>query len=125
MGHGMHGGMMGHGMHHGMMYGQGMMGPLDLDEAQQKKLAKLQQSQAKQQWQLMQQLAQQRNELARLSSAENPDTQAISGAYDKVANLQKQMFMNNLETQKQFRELLTDEQQNTLKEMRQMGWDNW
>lgn len=128
----MMGGMM--GMHGGMMHGQGMtmggMGSgaaaiLNLNEAQQEKLTNLQQNQAKQQWQLMQQLVQQRSELAQLSSTENPDTQAVGAAYDKLANLQKQMFLNNLETQQQFRALLTDEQRNTLQQMRQMGWGGW
>ncbi len=125
-GYGMGPGMMGgygpgYGMAPGMGYGMGpgVMGGyafrsfygLDLTAEQSEKIAKIQQTFAKQQWDLMTPLHSPGGAMEQMHSG---DDKAARQAYEAMASAQKQMFEASLEMRKQVEAVLTPEQREQL-----------
>ncbi|HTT37623.1 MAG TPA: Spy/CpxP family protein refolding chaperone [Burkholderiales bacterium] len=124
MGPGMGAGMMGHGM--GMMAGHGMgmgfrMSPaamqmLGLSPEQKTKISQIQAQARKKQWQVMGDLREERFKLHELmSSATAPDPAAATAQYQKVQDLERQLFEGALLARSQVEATLTPEQKEKLK----------
>jgi len=124
MGPGMGGGMMGHGM--GMMAGHGMgmgyrMSPavmqmLGLSPEQKTKISQIQAQARKKQWQVMGDLREERFKLHELmSSTTAPDPAAATAQYQKVQDLERQLFQEALLARSQVEATLTPEQKEKLK----------
>lgn len=125
MGSGMMGNMMGMGSGMGscpmmggmdskaMGYGMGMgMGPMmgmngaNLTDEQQEQLAELHGEQAKQQFTLMQKMQEPRQRLQELMNADELDLDAISQAYDELADLRKEALITRLENKQKMQEIM-------------------
>jgi Spy/CpxP family protein refolding chaperone len=113
---GMGPGMMG-GMGPGMMGGYGPRGyyGLKLSDEQRRKIADILQEQWRKQWALMGSMHELRSkQLGAEESGKFDDAQARKN-YQAMADLQKQMFENSLETRKRIDAVLTQEQREELK----------
>lgn len=107
----MMGGMSGGGMMDGMggMMGHGMMMELDasnLSEQQRKQLAALHGRQAEQHFMLMMQMKEARQQLQELSSAQPLDMDAVEQAYDRLAEVRKEMFVSHIQAHQQVQEIV-------------------
>lgn len=123
-GHGMGPGMMGgygHGMGPGMMGGYWGSG-LDLTEEQQAKINKIQDESRKSHWALMSTMMDQQAKLRDLYSAPKRDAAAIDEAYKAFGKLQQQMYDTSVEAQKRMEAVLTQEQQEKLRNYWRKGW---
>ena len=120
MGPGMMGGY-GHGMGPGMMGGYWGSG-LDLTEEQQAKINKIQDESRKSHWALMSTMMDQQAKLRDLYSAPKRDAAAIDEAYKAFGKLQQQMYDTSVEVQKRMEAVLTQEQQEKLRNHWRKGW---
>lgn len=109
MGHMMGGqnGKMGGCMMDGGMMGGGMM-KLDagsLSERQQEQLAALHGRQAEEHFMLMMRMKAARQELRSLTGGESSDMGAVEQAYDRLAEIRKEMFLSHLRARQQMQEI--------------------
>ena len=127
-------GMMGgQGMGPGMMggYGQGMgpgmmgggIGPyasgvLGLSEEQRNRLEEIQRENARQHWQLMQELREKRHAMMDLYREGRVDPEELGEAYDGVADAERRMLEHGARMRNRMHEVLTEEQRERLEEMR-------
>jgi Spy/CpxP family protein refolding chaperone len=128
MGHGMMGGGMGmmggHGMMGGMMGGMmdsprmHMVMQLDLSDDQRAKINKLYDDLHHRNWETQGKIMDEAAKLRDLYEADKRDPKAISGEYQKVFDMKRQMIEAMVDTQNHVEELLTPAQLAKLKEMR-------
>ncbi len=134
-GQGMGPGMMGHGMGPGMMgpgmMGPGMMGPgmmggigpyaagvLGLSDEQRQQLEAIQRDNAREHWQLMQELRERRHAMMDLYREGRVDPEEVGRAWEGMATAQRRMLEQRARMHNQMREVLTEEQRERLEEMR-------
>jgi Spy/CpxP family protein refolding chaperone len=130
-GYGMGPGMMGGG-YGGYGMGPGMMGGgyggyrlaaiLNLTDAQQKKIQAIEDAHAKKQWDLMTTLHHEMLSAERNSDSNDVNVDAIMKGAKSIADTRLEMLRNRLETGKEIRAVLTQEQQHKLQQMRGWGW---
>jgi Spy/CpxP family protein refolding chaperone len=125
MGPGMMGGYgMGPGMGGG--YGYGGMGPgmmgygfgppfADLSAEQQGRIAKIQDETRKKQWQWMGMMMDEQAKLRDMYNMPKRDSAAIGKAYEKMGELQRQMFESSLDAHKRMEAVLTKEQRENMR----------
>ncbi|MGP1677639.1 MAG: Spy/CpxP family protein refolding chaperone [Burkholderiales bacterium] len=121
MGPGMMGGYgQGYGQNQGYGMGPGMMGgngpgygpgaDLNLSAEQRGKIAKIQESARRKQWELMGKMQEEQAHMNDQYYSDNRDDDALSKDYRKMSELRHQMFDLSLSTQKQTDAVLTKEQ---------------
>lgn len=130
-GYGMGPGMMGgYGMGPGMMGGYGMgpgwggYGPHglpDLTADQRAKISKIQDETRRRHWELMGQMMDEQARLRDLYDAPKQDSAAVTKAYAKISDLQRQMYESSADAQKRIEAVLTKEQ----KEKSWRFWRHW
>ena len=112
-------GMMGPGMMigPGMMggYGYGPQAALNLDAAQQQKIAQIQDEQRKKQWDLMGKMNDEQAKLNQLYYSGQHDPAVIGKQYQRIQDLQRQMMESSIEAQNRIEAVLTPEQRQTLR----------
>ncbi len=133
MGPGMMGpGMMGPGMMGPGMMGPGMMGPgmmhggigpyeagiLGLSDEQRERLESIQRENAREHWQLMQEMHEQGGAMMELRRSEEIDPEALGRAFDEVAAVHRRMIVQQARAHNRMREVLTGEQREMLEQMR-------
>lgn len=91
----------------------GMKGA-DLTDEQQEQLAELHGEQAKQQFTLMQKMQEPRQNLQELMNADELDIDAISQAYDELADVRKEALMTRLKNEQKMQEIMEKKQSNRL-----------
>ena len=112
----MGGGMPGHGMGIGYMMGPAMMQALGLSAEQKAKISQIQAQARKKQWPLMGDLREERIKLHELMSSDStPDPAAATAQYQKVQDLERQLFEAALLARNQVEATLTPEQKEKLK----------
>lgn len=120
MGNG-YGMMGGYGMGPGMMmsgWGNPLRSALNLSEDQQKKIQKIQEDLAQQQWAMMQAMhTTMMDTYKKYGMSDDMDVDAIMKTQTAMMNTHLQMLRNRLEAQKKMREVLTKEQREKLREM--------
>ena len=132
MGQGMMGGYgggygMGPGMMGGYGMGPGMMGGywgkgLDLTEAQQAKINKIQDATRKAHWAMMGEMMDQQAKLRDLYLAPKQDNAAIDAANKTIGKLHQQMYDTSVDAQKRMEAVLTKAQQEKLRSNWRKGW---
>lgn len=115
-GMGMMGGMNGMGM--GMMDGMGPMMMLDLDDKQRQEMREIQRKTQKRNWERMGEMMELRHQLQDIMQADKPDPTASGRIYDKMSNLRKQMFMEQIEARNAMMGKLSKEQREQLHKYR-------
>jgi Spy/CpxP family protein refolding chaperone len=112
----MSGGMSGHGMGMGYMMSPAMMQTLGLNPEQKAKISQIQGQARKKQWQVMGDLREERIKLHELMSSDSsPDPAAATAQYQKVQDLERQLFEGALIARNQIAATLTPEQKEKLK----------
>lgn len=100
------------GMGQGMGMGMGMgpmmsgMGGADLTDEQQEQLAEFHGQQAKEQYTLMQKMQEPRQRLQELMTADQLDIEAITQAYDNLADVRKEAFLSHLQAKQRMQEIM-------------------
>lgn len=130
-------GMIGHGAigGSGMMGGSGTMGSgsataaprgdmaselamLELSPDQQSRIGQIQQEALQKDLGLRQQIGNEQQKLRQLLLQDKPDPKAVGEAYDKVAQLQRQLIQSRVEAQNRIEVLLTPEQRHQFQQNR-------
>jgi Spy/CpxP family protein refolding chaperone len=110
------GGMPGHGMSLGYMMSPAIMQTLGLSAEQKAKISQIQAQARKKQWQAMGDLREERIKLHELMSSDSgPDPAAATAQYQKVQDLERQLFEGALLARNQVEATLTPEQKEKLK----------
>jgi len=113
---------MGPGMMGGGYGGYGMAAILNLTDAQQKKIRAIEDAHAKKQWDLMTTLHHEMLSAERNSDSNDVNVDVIMKGAKSIADTRLEMLRNRLETGKEIRAVLTQEQQHKLQQMRGWGW---
>ena len=117
------GGMGSYGMGQGMMGGRmWLLDELDLTDAQQSKINKIQDEARKSHWAMMGEMMDLQAEQRDLYAAPKRDSAAIDNSYKKLGLLLKKMYESNMEVQKRIEANLTQEQQEKLRKYSRRGW---
>jgi len=117
------GGMGSYGMGQGMMGGRmWLLDELDLTDAQQSKINKIQDEARKSHWTMMGEMMDLQAEQRDLYAAPKRDSAAIDNSYKKLGLLLKKMYESNMEVQKRIEANLTQEQQEKLRKYSRRGW---
>ncbi len=117
-----HMGMQRGGMGHESRSLTGMLGPmflLDLDDKQQAQLYEIKRALRSSNWPHMGKLLDEKDRLHQLYAADELDAQAIEQSYGAIFELKKQMIGNVIKAQNEARKLLTPEQKEKYRDMRQ------
>ncbi|WP_172967661.1 periplasmic heavy metal sensor [Hydrogenovibrio sp. JE_KL2] len=119
------GGMRGQGMGYGGMmpgYGMGMgmrgqgMGIIQLSDEQMKKMQQVRANAMKDMQPIMRKMWKARAALWKAMRTDKRDHKAIGKAYDAMASVKKEAFMQRLKMQEEMRKVLTKEQREELKD---------
>lgn len=141
MGPGMMGpGMMGPGMMDPGMMGPGMMGPgmmgpgmmqggvgpyasgvLGLDDGQRERLEAIQRENAREHWQLMQEMHEHARAMMELRSGDEVDPEALGRTFDEFAAVHRRMLVQQARMHNRMRDVLTEEQRERLRQMWSYG----
>lgn len=136
MGSGMMGpGMMGSGMMSPGMMGPGMMSPgmmqggvgpyasgvLGLDDGQRERLEAIQRENAREHWQLMQEMHEHARAMMELRTGDEVDPEALGRAFDEVAAVHRRMLVQQARMHNRMRDVLTEEQRERLRQMWSYG----
>ncbi len=108
----------------GMMDGHGMMGlehfsGLNLTPEQKAKLNKIKLDLKKQHWQLKGKTFDYQANLSDLWSADRPDPKKIGAVYGQLFDIRRQMIESSIDARNKARDILTKEQLEQLKQMKQ------
>jgi len=109
-------GMLGHGMGIGYMMSPAIMLTLGLSPEQKAKISQIQAQARKKQWPVMGDLREERIRLHELMSSDSgPDPATAAAQYQKVQDLERQLFEGTLLARNQVEATLTPEQKEKLK----------
>ncbi len=132
----MDGRMMGPGMMDGRMMGPGMMGAgmmgsgamssymagvLELSDEQQEQIEAIHEQNAREHWQLMQQMHERARAMKELWREGAPDPEAVGEAHQRMSEIHGQMLQLHARVQGEVAEVLSDEQRQRLQEMHRFG----
>ena len=99
-------------------------GVLGLSDEQRRELESIQRENAREHWQLMQQMRDRRLEMMRLYRQGAPDPDAVGEAYAGMAEAQRRMLEQQARQHNRMREVLTEEQRQRLDAMQRFGWED-